>query len=84
MNEQWQKAKQILDQLSEPNYQFSYNERHITKIMPNIMGFICDFVANKTKKGIKSWIVLFNPKDNCCYINHFNNTISDELNTFNN
>lgn len=83
MNEQWEKAKQILEKLSEPNYKFDYNEKHLTKSMTNIMGFNCEFVAHKTKKGIKSWLVLFNPKDNCCYVNHFSNAVIEDNDTFN-
>jgi hypothetical protein len=78
MNDQWPEAKNILDKMNEPNYDFEFGEKHLTKVQPNIMGFECHYVKYKTKKGIKSWLVLFNPMENCCYMNIFNKKEMEE------
>ena len=71
INKNWQKAKQILDNMTEPNIDFREDKKHLDVYRPNIMEFPCQYVKHKTTKGIKSWLLITNSQENCVYLKNF-------------
>jgi hypothetical protein len=76
----WQQAKQLLDNMSEPNINFGNDKKHLDVYRPDVLGYQCQYVKNKTKKGIKSWLVITNHENNCVYIKNFSEVSEEEVN----
>lgn len=75
----WQQAKQLLDNMSEPNINFGDDKKHLDVYRPNVLGYQCQYVKHRTKNGIKSWLVITNKEKNCVYIKKFGEVTEDEV-----